>query len=108
MADFTIKQNDTWPPLPAQLRDAVGPVDLTTAVSVTLHLKSKGTGAITGGGACVIADAAAGRVTYTFTTADTGQATTFDAEFEVNWGSSKISTFPNEGYFEVAVTQELD
>jgi hypothetical protein len=108
MADFTIKQNDTWPPLSAQLKDANGPVDLTTATGVELHLKSKGTGTVTGGGACTIADAVAGRVTYTFTTADTDTVTVFDAEFEVDWGAGAISTFPNSGYFEVEITAELD
>src|SRR5687767_5248298 len=99
MADFVIKQNDTWPPLPAQLQDASGPVDLTAADTVTLHMKSQGAGTTTGGGLCTITDAAAGRVAYTLTTADTDVVTLFDAEFEVDWGGGAISTFPNEGYF---------
>lgn len=108
MADFVIKQNDTWPPLPAQLRDANGPIDLTAAESVTLHLKSQGSGTTTGGGACVVTDAAAGRVSYAFTTADTDTVTLYNAEFEINWGGGQISTFPNVGYFTVEITQELD
>lgn len=107
-ADWVMKQNDTWPPMPAQLRDASGPIDLTTADSVTLHLKDQGAGTTTGGGPCTIADAAVGRVTYTFTTTDTDTVTMFNAEFEIDWGSSQITTFPNEGYFTVQITAELD
>lgn len=107
-ANWTMKQNDTWPPLPAQLSDASGPVDLTTAVGVTLHLKSQGSGTVVGGGACAITDAVAGRITYTFTTADTDTVTLFDAEFEVDWGGGAISTFPNADYFTVQIVGELD
>ena len=105
---WTMKQNDTWPPMPAQLKDANGPVDLTTANTVTLHLKATGGGTTTGGGACTITDAVAGRVTYTFTAADTDTVTVFDAEFEIDWGAGQITTIPNEGYFQVQVTKELD
>lgn len=113
MSDFAWKQNDTWPPLPAQLSDANGPVDLTTAVTVTLHLKSQGAGTTLGGGVCVITDAAAGRVTYTPTTADTDVVTQYNGEFEVDWGGGKTSTFPNgstsgEEYITVQIVAELD
>lgn len=107
-AAWIMKQNDTWPPLPAQLTDGLGPVDLTTASSVTLHLKSKGTGTVTGGGACAVTDAAAGRITYTFTTEDTDTVTLYDGEFEVDWGGGKASTFPHDSYFEVQIVGELD
>lgn len=107
-AAWIMKQNDTWPPMPAQLKDAAGPIDLTTANAVALHLKAQGSGGATGGGACVVVDAAAGRVTYTFTTADTDTVTLFDGEFEIDWGSGQTTTVPNDGYFQVQITQELD
>lgn len=110
MADFVIKQGDTWPPIPAQLKEGTpaSPVDLTAADSVTLHLKAQGAGTKHAGGACTVTDAAAGRVTYELTTEDTDTVTTFDGEFEVDWGNGQISTFPNEGYFTVQVVAELD
>lgn len=108
MADLVIKQNDTYPPLQAQLSDASGPVNLTTADSVVLNLKAKGAGAIIGGGPCTITVPAEGRVTYAWTLADTGAVTVFDGEFQVNWGAGAVTTFPNNGYFEVQIMAELD
>lgn len=106
MADFTIKQNDTWPPLEGVLTDANGAVNLTGA-SVRLILKSAGAGNTVLGGACDIVSAVEGRVRYTWLPADTQTVNTLNGEFEVTWGDGKVTTFPNDAYFSVEIKADL-
>lgn len=106
MADFTLKQNDTWPPLEAVLTDANGAVNLTGA-SVRMILKSAGAGSTVIQGACTIVSAVEGRVRYTWLAADTSLVNTLSGEFEVTWGDGKITTFPNDGYFTVEIKADL-
>ena len=107
MAAFTIKQHDTWPELNAQLKDANGNIDLTTASQVKLLAKNT-TGSVSWSGTCTIVDAIAGRVKYALqATPDTATINTYDAEFEITWASGKISTVPNDGYFQIEVKADL-
>lgn len=106
MADLTIKQNDTWPPIEAVLSDAAGPVDLTGA-AVKLILKSAGAGSTVITGACTIVDAVAGSVRYTWLAADTASVNTLNGEFEVTWGDGNVTTFPNDAYFSVEIKADL-
>lgn len=106
MPDFTLKQHDTWPPLDAALVDANGPINLTTAASVKLILKTA-SGSTQIIGTCSIVSAVAGTVRYLWQTSDTASVNTFNAEFEITWNDGKIETVPNSGYFEVAVVADL-
>ena len=107
MADFSLKQNDTWPPLNATLTDANGPIDLTAATGVKLILAPTGGGATIVNAACTIVSAVAGTVRYTWTTGDTTTIGTFKGEFEITWTGGKIGTVPNEGYFTVEILDDL-
>lgn len=107
MADWTIKQHDTWPPLSAQLKDAAGNIDLTTATQVKLLAKTS-SGTTSWSGVCTITDAVAGRVSYNLlATPDTASINTYNAEFEITWASGKISTVPNKDYFTIEVVADL-
>lgn len=110
MADFTIKQHDTWPPLAFTLSDASGPVDLTTATTIKFIAKGQ-TVIITG--TCVKdpdQTVNKGKGTYTFLAADTAVNGLYDVEFEVNWGGTpaKVETFPNVGYLSLEIVDDLD
>ena len=107
MADLVRKQHDTWPMIEGQLKGNDIAVNLTTATSVKLLLKSQGSGSIEGGGTCTITDAAAGRVAYDLVGADTEDVTIFNGEFEVTWADGSIQTFPNSGYFTLEITPDL-
>jgi hypothetical protein len=48
-----------------------------------------------------------GKGTYTFAPGDTGDVGDYEVEFEVNWGSNRIETFPNEGYKSMLITDDL-
>lgn len=103
---MTIKQHDTWPPLDAVLSDQDGPIDLTTATTVKLLLKTA-TGGGTGGGTCTITDAAGGGVRYEWQTADTAAIQSFNGEFEITWSNGEISTVPNDSYITVEIKADL-
>jgi hypothetical protein len=109
MADVTLKQNDTWPPLAFTLMDQNGPVDLTTATSIKIVMKGA---TVTVTGTCTKnADQVTnkGKGTYTFLASDTSVIGAYDLEFEVNWGGSpaKIQTFPNDGYLSLVIVDDL-
>lgn len=108
MADFSIKQNDTGPPLEAVLSDAEGPIDLSTATSVKLLLRGqKRIGAVTVSGVCTIVTPLLGEVKYTWVPADTIVADLYLAEFEIQWADGTIWTIPNDKYFYVDMLDDL-
>jgi hypothetical protein len=108
MADFTFKRGDTYPFLKAQLKDGTDtPVNLTGA-TVRLLLKTKSQNpSLLVNQVCTVTDAVAGRVQYEWAEADTNTVNTLDGEFQVTWGDGEITTFPNEGFFEVAFVADL-
>ena len=111
MADFDIKRGDSWPPIDAQLTDQDGPIDLTTATSVTLLFKTA-SGSTTYSKACTVTDAATGLVRYAWTTADaasgpTSEVNTFNIEWEILWSDSTKTTVPNVGYKTLAIEPDL-
>lgn len=103
MDTFTIKQNDTRPLLTRQLLDENGDaVDLTTADEVVFHMR----GVITDG-VCTIDDAAGGEVSYEWQTGDTATVGEYEGEFEVHWTDGGIQTFPNPGYLQISVGDDV-
>lgn len=107
MANFSLKQDDTWPAINATLSDANGPINLTTATTVKILLKPTGGGTLIQG-TCTIVNAAAGTVRYQWVTGDTVAAGTYNGEFEITWADGKIGTVPNEGYFTVEIIADLN
>ena len=116
MADqiFTMKRNDRRPKYKGQLTQADPlnpltqiPVDLTAATGVKLIMSpSTGGGAPKVNAAATISDAAAGRVEYAWGASDTDDSGTFNAEWEVSWGTEK-QTFPSEGYLIIIIEDDL-
>jgi len=104
MADFTIKQHDTWPALRATLTDQDGPINLTTATAIKLIMKGT---AVTVTGNCTVTDAPNGIVTYTWATGDLNTADTYNLEFEITWNTGKVETVPNDSYLTVKVVADL-
>lgn len=106
MADYTLKQHDTWPPIQATLRDAAGPINLTTATTVKLLLKTI-TGSVSVVGTCTVVNASGGVVSYSWIPADTATANSYNGEFEITWSDGKLTTVPNDSYFTVEVKADL-
>jgi hypothetical protein len=111
---FQIKQNDTRPLFVVVLKDDFGeeteaPVNLTTAGGTAFfNMRAKAGGAVKiSRGTALVTNAAAGEVTYSWLPADTDTAGEYEAELEVSWPSSKVETFPNSGYWDVTVVDDI-
>lgn len=112
MADITIKRGDTRPVLVRNLKQVIDDVEtainLTTATAVMFHLKRlDGTGGLLGG-TCVVTNAAAGEVTYTWATADTLSTAEYNGEFQITWTGGGIETVPNASWITISVLEDLD
>jgi hypothetical protein len=109
MADaLVLKRGDRRPSFRGQCLDGTTPVNLTTAASAKLILKSD---ILTVTPAVVIEDAALGKVRYDWTAGDlTGvlaTSATYRAEVEVTWGDGTKQTFPGGDYGTVIVIDDL-
>lgn len=112
MADFTIKQNDTWPPLTATLKGKGGAaIDLTEASQVRILLKSDTVTVKTG--PVDITNASLGEISYEWEgasgeePADTAVAGTYKMEFEITWALGKVQSVPNDSYKELEIVEDL-
>lgn len=104
---FYIKQNDTEPTFQAGLLDSDGfPVDLTSATAVRFHMRDA-SGTVIVDQPMVIITAASGVVQYDWIAADTQTAGSFQVEVEVTYLGGSIETFPNNGYEEVIITDDI-
>lgn len=106
MADFNLKQHDTWPPMEATLRDANVPIDLTGS-SVLMLLKTSSGGTLFSRTCTIVAPGTDGNVKYDWIPADTANVNAFNMEFEITFPDGKIATIPNVGYYSVEVTADL-
>jgi hypothetical protein len=104
---FYIKQNDTAPILAATLKDAdENAVDLDGS-SVRFHMREVGGTTSKVDAAATLVDANAGQVKYTWAADDTDTIGSYQAEFEVTYGDSRIETFPNNGYIQVEIIDDI-
>lgn len=110
---FTIKKGDTLPDIQASLTSGVSagaqsPVDLTTATSIILVLKSsQGGGAASRKTGSVVGTPTNGVVKYVWQVSDTATSGTFNAEWEVTFAAGKIQSFPNDSYFQIIIFDDL-
>jgi hypothetical protein len=88
-------------------------VDLSNAEAIRFIARSTGTQSqfLITGDALADADQNAnrGRGSYTWVEGDTENIGTYNVEFEVDWGglSARIETFPDSGYRELSITDDL-
>jgi 5-hydroxyisourate hydrolase-like protein (transthyretin family) len=109
---FSMKRNDTRPIYKAQLTQPseadpaiYEPVNLTTATQVRFLMKKDAILKVNA--IATIADAAQGRVQYTWAAVDTDESGTYNVEWEVSWGTDK-QTFPTEGYNTITIQDDLN
>lgn len=113
MATYSITQGDLLPilsPVPLTVTDpitgVVGPIDLTTAVSITFIMKPT-SGSTIGGACAIVGSPTLGIVSYTWAAGDTDITGTYSVSFKVIWPASKPQTFPNVGYDTIVIQAKL-
>jgi len=103
---FNLKKNDTEPTIQAMLMtDDGSPVDLSVA-SVRFHMRNS-SGTVVIDEPATIINGSAGIVQYDWTATETETSGLFEAEFEVTYSSGGIETFPNVGYEEIVITDDI-
>jgi hypothetical protein len=106
MADFTLKQHDTWPPMVAVLSDSNAPIDLTGS-TIKMLLKTPTGGTSFSRTCTIVAPATDGRVRYDWISADTAAVNSFNMEFEITFPGGAVATVPNIGYYTIDVLADL-
>ena len=107
---FTIKQNDTGPPLGALLQYSDGTAINLDLCEVWFHMRSYvpgGDGTLKVDREATIVDATTGSVRYDWQAGDTDTVGMYRCEFEIRDPDGNITTVPNDGDFLVQVVQEL-
>lgn len=104
---FYIRQNDTAPPIEATLYDGSGALVNLAGATVKFQM----TQAITGSTVAVDADADVddvnGVVSYAWDAADTADAGTYNANFEVTFSGGAVQSFPNDRFITVVIGPDL-
>ncbi len=103
---YEIKRGDRRPRWRVALKADGVAVDLTAAVSYKFTMKMGGTVKVNKATMIVVV-AASGIIEYAWGATDTDTAGTYDAEVEVDWGSSEVQSFPSTGYFTIQINEDL-
>jgi len=104
---FTIKQGDTSPALLADLETPSREPAQLVGATVLFHMRSSRPNAQPLVAPVVVVDAELGRVRYDWQPEDTAVSGDFEAEFEVTYADGSIETFPNEGYIEIFIPEQI-
>lgn len=114
MSAYHIKQNDTGPYIEVTLEDVNGPVNLSGAKKVLMHMKHiDGTPTIAGIVMTKVTDGTDGKFKHQWepaageTPAELAVAGEYNAEFEVYDVAERRTTFPEAGYSTIDVDLEI-
>lgn len=104
---FYIKQGDTSPAIRYELLPRS--VDLTGAGSVVFNMRDKGTQTVkvSRGVGSVVTATGTPTVQYAWDAADTDTVGDFEGEFEVEFADGSIGTFPNKGYIDIEIGDDI-
>lgn len=111
--DATYKVGDTRPFLDATLKDANGPVDLSTGLvdNVRFVLEDQDANEIVNesstGANVSITDSTGGKVRYKWQVADLSSEGNYYAEWKVTFGDGTVARFPNTRHVHLTVKPGL-
>ena len=115
MADVTLKQGDTQPPVIQTLYMGDGTVADLTDADILFKMRRL-IGLVAGEGdiliieegeAASLGDPEDGVVKYEWAQGDTDIAGGYEAEWEVTFEDGEVLTFPNGGYLTIAITPQI-
>ena len=104
---FNIKQNDTRPIISATLIDGDGSTVNLDGATVSFKMRKAGQTTAKVNASATVADAAKGKVTYTWSSSDTDTVGDFEGEFQVTYAGGGVQTFPNNKYIEIEITDDI-
>ena len=105
--DFWIKQGDTAPSIAEQLLDGNGDPVVLTGASVKFMMWAPGDAAVKVNAAATITDAATGKVSFTFSAAQTDTVGDYVAEWQVTYSGGAIESFPNADWQKVRIKDDI-
>ena len=105
---FFIKRNDDNPSLDVALQDDKGrPVNVTGATTV-FHMRNAADDTVkVSSGTTSTLNATRGEVRYSWSTSDTDTAGNFEGEFQVTFSGGGVQTFPNDGYIDIIIFEDV-
>ena len=106
-ADLTISQGATTPVLSQTITDASGNAVNLTGATVTFLMRQLSSSSLTVNAAASIVSPSAGTVQYSWAATDTATAGMYMGQFHCVLSGGGIYDFPNEGYLEVEVQENL-
>lgn len=105
---FILKENNTSPILRATLKDVNKTVINLTGATVQFRMKEVGGTVLkVNTSASIVGSADNGVVQYVWTSSDTNQPGSFNAEFDVTYADGSKETFPNEEFLTVVIKPDL-
>lgn len=104
---FTIKQGDTSPSLLADLVTPANEAAQLVGATVLFHMRSSRRSVLPLVAAATVVDPELGRVRYDWQPEDTSTAGDFEAEFEVTYADGSVETFPNDGYIDIYIPEQI-
>ncbi len=108
MANFDIKQGDTFPRLIANLKNSDGTVISLVGATVKFKMKALESSALLLDIAANVTGASLGTVQYEWTSNDTSVGGEFKGEFEITFAGGDIQSVPTVGYISIKVHDDLD
>jgi hypothetical protein len=101
---FTIKRGDTAP----AIRYLLDPATVVlTGATVRFKMRARLRALALDGLAAVVTATGTPTVEYIWQPGDTAAAGLYEAEFQVTYSDGKIETFPNDGFIQVRVNQDV-
>lgn len=108
---YNLKRNDTLPVIVLDVLNSDGdPYNFSDAIAARFIMCEDNTGrAVKVDELGTIATPGTlGRLTYQFDPADTDTAMAYVAEFQVEFATGDIATFPESGYMHITIEEDLD
>ena len=104
---FFIKQNDTRPAITATLIDGDGSLASLSGATVVFKMRKVGSTSATVDSSASITSTANSEVTYTWSGSDTATVGSYEGEFQVTYSSGGVQTFPNSGYIQIEIVDDI-